>query len=181
MLAAALSPILGAAVPASIESPISNAAVSAKAGETIPDSYIVFLREGISHERFESHQRWAQTKHESRSSRRDDSNLVGIHQGFDLSGLYGYTGTFDNSTLEEIKQSEDVDLIEEDKIVIAYDMMVQSNPPSWGLSRISALSSTGNGCYTYASSAGKGVNVYVLDTGTSFCIPPSPPCCCIPL
>jgi len=162
LLAAALSPILGAAAPVEARSPSV-----AGAGEMIPDSYIVILKEGVSHERFEAHQRWVQSKHESRLGRRDDASLNGVHQGFTLGDLYGYHGTFDNDTLAEIRQSEDVDFVEEDQVVVAYDMMIQHNPPSWGLTRICERRNGGRKDYAYDSSAGEGVNVYVLDTGMS--------------
>ncbi|KAF8423291.1 secreted serine protease [Tirmania nivea] len=162
VLAAALFPILGTAAPAQpVEVP------PPRAGETIPDSYIVLLKEGISQEKFEAHQRWAQQKHESRLGRRDDSYLNGVNKGFVLSGLYGYQGTFDRDTLAEIIQSDEVDYAEEDQVVMAYDMIIQHNPPSWGLPRISKRRNNAREGYAFDSSAGKDVNVYVLDTGVN--------------
>ena len=165
VLAVALFPILGAAAPVEAPSP-SVAGV----GETIPDSYVVLLKDGVSHEKFEAHQRWVQEKHESRLNRRDDSNLNGVHHGFTLGSLYGYYGTFDSDTLAEIKQSEEVDYVEEDQIVVAFDMIIQQNPPSWGLIRISERQNSASEGYVFDSSAGEGVNVYVLDTGMSILI-----------
>jgi len=168
VLAAALFPILGAAAPTQpAEAPSPSVA---SGGETIPNSYVVLLKDGVSHEKFEAHQRWVQHKHASRLSRRDDSNLNGVHKGFTLGGLYGYHGTFDNDTLAEIRQAEEVDYIEEDKIVVAYDMMIQHNPPSWGLTRIGERRNSARNGYAFDSSAGEGVNVYVLDTGMSILI-----------
>lgn len=163
VLAAALFPILGVAAPTQ---PSGDPSVSVPgAGKTIPDSYVVVLKDGISHKNFEAHQNWAQTKHERRLGRRDDTSIQGVHEAFKLGGLYGYHGTFDNDTLSEIRNSDEVDYIEEDKIIVAYDMMVQQHPPSWGLSRISERRSGQRNAYTFSKTAGEGVNVYVLDTG----------------
>ncbi|GAA2070256.1 hypothetical protein GCM10009801_20860 [Streptomyces albiaxialis] len=41
----------------------------------------------------------------------------------------------------------------------------QQNPPNWGLDRIDQKKTRGDGSYTYPAAAGKGVTVYVLDTG----------------
>ncbi|MFG3254835.1 S8 family serine peptidase [Streptomyces sp. NPDC048172] len=41
----------------------------------------------------------------------------------------------------------------------------QKNPPNWGLDRIDQKKPQGDGSYTYPASAGKGVTVYVIDTG----------------
>ncbi|KAF8470862.1 peptidase S8/S53 domain-containing protein [Kalaharituber pfeilii] len=153
VLAVALFPILGI--------------VSGNAGDTIPDNYIIVLKDGITQEKFEEHQHWAQSKFQSRLSHRDDTSLGGIHHGFQFGGLYGYTGSFDNATLEEIRQSEDVDIVEEDKVVVAYDLMIQSNPPSWGLGRLSDRTGRSSNIYLFDRVAGKGVNVYVLDTGVN--------------
>lgn len=137
------------------------------AGQAIPDSYVVVLKEGISPEDFESHQSWAQNMHKTRLGRRDDTTLQGVHQSFTLGNMCGYHGTFDEATLAEIKQSEDVDYVEKDKIVVAYEMVTQNNPPSWGLPRISERRGGERNVYTFDSSAGEGVTVYVLDTGIS--------------
>ena len=163
VLAAVLFPIFGAAAPTQpVDAPSASVA---GAGDTIPDSYVVVLKDGISHEKFEAHQRWAHNKHERRNRRRDDASLRGVHEAFKLGGLYGYHGTFDNDTLAEIRDSDEVDYIEEDKIIVAYDMMLQRNPPSWGLSRISERRYGQRSGYTFSDTAGQGVSVYVLDTG----------------
>lgn len=165
VLAAALFSILGAAAPTQ---PVEASPPSvARAGETIPNFYVVLLKDSVSKEKFEAHQGWVQKQHESRAGRRDDSSLNGILKGFTLGGLYGYHGTFDNDTLAEIRQSDEVDFVEEDRIVVAYEMTIQKNPPSWGLTRISEQRDRASEGYAFDSSAGKGVNVYVLDTGVN--------------
>ncbi|KAI5803340.1 secreted serine protease [Peziza echinospora] len=175
VFAAALFPFgLLAAPVAGLEEPVgmpieddeltATEEMNVTAGETIKDSYVVVLKDGVSRDQFEAHQKWAQEMHQSRLHRRDDIGLTGIQQSWDLNGLYGYTGAFDNSTLHEIKQSEDVDVVEEDKVVVAYEKLKQTNAP-WGLGRLSSKAGHVPSAYTFDDSAGRGVNVYVLDTG----------------
>ena len=172
VLAATLFPALVLAAPTNSDLATASAGLTAKGGDVIPDSYIVVLKDGISHDKFEAHQQWAQALHSKRLVRRDDKNLTGVNQGFHFGGLFGYSGAFDDDTLSQIKTSNEVDYVEEDKIMVAYDLEVQENPPSWGLGRISSKASDyGTRAvaepekYTFDSSAGAGVNVYVLDTG----------------
>lgn len=165
LLAGALLLSVGDSAPAT--SPQVSPFTIPGAGQAIPDSYVVVLRKGISPQDFEAHQSWAQNKHKTRLGRRNDTNINGIHQSFTLGKMCGYHGTFDEATLAEIRQSGDVDYIEEDKVVVAYEMIMQDNPPSWGLPRISERRGEERNTYTFDSSAGEGINVYVLDTGIS--------------
>lgn len=163
LLVGALSLNVGEAAPVT-PSQAPSFSVSG-AGQAIPDSYVVVLKDGISPEDFEAHQTWAQNMHKTRLGRRDDENLNGIHQSFTLGNMCGYHGTFDEATLAQIRQSEEVNYIEEDKVVVAYEMITQEDPPSWGLPRISERKSGERQIYTFDSSAGEGVTVYVIDTG----------------
>ncbi|OCH86831.1 serine proteinase [Obba rivulosa] len=83
--------------------------------------------------------------------------------------LKAYAGTFDESTLEHLRASSDVDEIYEDGITHGYAQ--QLNAP-WGLNRISQRARLANQnaqdmtfVYTYPPSPGRGVDIYVLDTG----------------
>lgn len=153
------------------DAPLANSNITAHAGDVIPDSYVVMLKPGTSREQFEAHQQWAMAKLTSRMQKRSsdpssDHHYGGIQSSFDLDGLYGYTGSFDNSTMDDINHSDEVDLVEPDQVVVAYDTVQQMNPPSWGLSHISSpLDADTTDAYAYDTSAGRGVNVYVLDTG----------------
>ena len=55
-----------------------------------------------------------------------------------------------------------------DKVVQAKEFSgqaTQTNPPSWGQDRVDQASKTLNKKYSYPDSAGKGVTVYVIDSG----------------
>jgi hypothetical protein len=61
-----------------------------------------------------------------------------------------------------------VDYVEPNQYFQIQDAVVQPNPPSWGLSRISHRGrfDSGNNAYIYDSNeSGQGVNTYVVDTG----------------
>ncbi|MET8249645.1 S8 family peptidase [Streptomyces sp. NPDC005202] len=47
---------------------------------------------------------------------------------------------------------------------VAFDR-TQKNPPSWGLDRLDRRTLPLNNCYTWPDSGGRGVTVYVIDTG----------------
>lgn len=168
LLTVAFVPYLVQAAPVDTDRPSATQDFDFSDDEVIPDSYVVVLKDGVTHDQFESHQEWAMAKHTNRMHRRDDTSLTGPHTRYNLGKLYGYAGSFDNSTIEEIRASDDVDYVEEDKLMYAYDFIRQNNPPSWGLGRICSRHTTSadaQGNYVFDSSAGHGVNVYVLDTG----------------
>ncbi|KAF5316468.1 hypothetical protein D9619_006592 [Psilocybe cf. subviscida] len=84
-------------------------------------------------------------------------------------GINGFAGSIDTAVLDALRDSDDVEFIEEDGIM--HTFVTQTNAP-WGLQRISQdakLSSTSVSAltytYTYDSTAGSGVDIYVVDTG----------------
>ncbi|KAF8420583.1 peptidase S8/S53 domain-containing protein [Terfezia claveryi] len=83
---------------------------------------------------------------------------------FNLGKLKGYTGSFDDATIEEIASRPEVAYVEADKIVTTQALVTQSNVPSWGLARISHRN-RGPTTFVYDSSAGAGTFAYVVDTG----------------
>lgn len=54
--------------------------------------------------------------------------------------------------------------VEADRVVTLDAAVTQSSVPSWGLARLSSTT-TGATSYTYDSTAGQGVTVYIVDTG----------------
>ncbi|KAH9485655.1 Alkaline serine protease [Psilocybe cubensis] len=85
--------------------------------------------------------------------------------------LNGFAGNFDDAVLDELRLDEDVEYIAEDGIMHTMATVTQTNAP-WGLQRISQdakLSSTSTTALTYTykydSTAGAGVDIYVVDTG----------------
>lgn len=78
----------------------------------------------------------------------------------------GFSGTFSNDFITKLNSthSDAIDYVEEDHPVYAYD--VQQPRAPWGLARISAHGiESQNSVYKFPTSAGQGVDVYVLDSG----------------
>ncbi|KAF8249123.1 subtilisin-like protein [Wilcoxina mikolae CBS 423.85] len=138
--------------------------VTIQSGSVVADHYIVLLKPETTAEEFQAHQVWATNLHHRRLSRRDDSSLAGIKRKWHFGKMTGYSGSFDNATIEEIKARSDVELVEEDKVVVALGIESQPNAP-WGIARVSQGKTFSDSTYRFDSSAGSGVTVYVIDTG----------------
>ncbi|PPR05984.1 hypothetical protein CVT24_004621 [Panaeolus cyanescens] len=85
---------------------------------------------------------------------------------FDI--INGFSGHFDEETLNKLRAHPDVALVAEDGIM--HTMTTQTNAP-WGLSRLSSSSRLSGSdssltfSYTYDASAGSCADVYIVDTG----------------
>jgi len=77
----------------------------------------------------------------------------------------GFSGDFTPEFLAQVKKTlgKDLEYIEKNGIMTTFAQ--QANPPSWGQRRISTRKLDLNAPFTYHANAGKGINVYVLDTG----------------
>lgn len=84
--------------------PFVNAApvASQPQARAIPNKYIVTLKETAD---VESHLAWAKDIHARSLGRRD---LSGVEKTFNISDFNGYSGSFDDATIEEIKASDAV-------------------------------------------------------------------------
>ncbi|KAM6493468.1 serine protease [Amanita muscaria] len=87
--------------------------------------------------------------------------------------INGFAGHCDDSTLNYLRAHSDVESIAENSIVSITNIEIQTTAP-WGLERISQVGPVQVGSrnsesltysYTYDQSAGKGVDIYVIDTG----------------
>ncbi|KAI9025787.1 serine protease 1 [Phycomyces nitens] len=135
--------------------------------ETIANGYIVVLKDHLDNSQVRAH-----CDHVGRYSKRDlmDDRLdpltaPGIKLTYDLPGLKGYSGQFDDAMLDHIRRSPEVAYVERDTMMYASEL--QRGAP-WGLSRIShrdALTLRTFSKYTYNEDGGKGIKVYVIDTG----------------
>jgi cerevisin len=125
-------------------------------GQVIPGQYIISFRNQARNS-FDSNVRAVESQFIGRSL----ENQV-LHK-FD-SVLNGISAKLDKSTLERVKALPNVEYVEEDGVV--YADAIEENSP-WGLARISQREKLGSAPYTYNydEDAGKGVNIYVLDTG----------------
>jgi len=77
----------------------------------------------------------------------------------------GLAGDFTPQFLAQIKKTlgKDIQYIEKNGIVTAFAQ--QADPPSWGQRRISTRKLDLKSPFIYPNNAGRGINVYVLDTG----------------
>lgn len=97
--------VLGALLPLIAAAPVSQDAAKAQA---ISGKYIVKLKDGIDAAQIESHHQWATDLHTRSISRRADSAAKGIEKTYKISNFNAYAGSFDETTIEEIKNSDDV-------------------------------------------------------------------------
>jgi len=68
--------------------------------------YIVILKDGVTSKGAESHLGWVNDVHKRSFGRRD---LTGVETTYEIGDKFrGYTGQFDEATLEEIKKNPDV-------------------------------------------------------------------------
>lgn len=77
--------------------------VSAEA-DIIPDSYIIVMNDGISAEEFDAHKNWVADIYQQ-NGRIQHS---GLERTFKVSGMQGYSGTFDSQTIDEISKRTSV-------------------------------------------------------------------------
>ncbi|KAI0651894.1 serine protease [Trametes meyenii] len=130
------------------------------AGDKKSQSYIVKLRDGVAKDATID---WLAANH-------GNSSTV-THPEWEASILHGFAGILEDDALNALRASPDVEYIAEDGIFHINTAVTQTNAP-WGLQRISQaakLSSQNTGSltytYTYDSSAGSGVDIYIVDTG----------------
>ncbi|CAE6468229.1 unnamed protein product [Rhizoctonia solani] len=93
---------------------------------------------------------------------------------FDSRVLNGYAIGLTPSAMEvlKVKYAEQIEYVEEDQVVRVTSVVVQKDA-TWGLQRItqeetlpqSSNSTALNYTYSYDSSAGEGVDIYIFDTG----------------
>ncbi|KAK6504946.1 Suppressor of the cold-sensitive snRNP biogenesis mutant brr1-1 [Arthrobotrys musiformis] len=193
VLAVATGPILVVASPVST-SVVSRApllSTLSASDHEIPDSYIIVFKKGVDAESVDAHHSWIQKTHASSLKKRSQvplggkpsssflntvvegaEDLVeGLKHTFDIADSFkGYSGSFDQDTLDLIRSHPDVEYVEKDsRVWINEKPAVESGSP-WGLARISHRDRLNFGNfnkYLYSPDAGEGVNAYVIDTGTN--------------
>nr|CDP27781.1 Putative Peptidase [Podospora anserina S mat+] len=140
-----LLPTLALAAPPVREAPLLTPR-GAAASQLIDGSYIVKLRDGSS-----------------------DAVLQGAVKGLSTQHLYkagrfkGFAAKLSAAKLAAIRRLPEVEFVEQDAVVQAYDFLTQEDVP-WGLARISHRS-PGQTSYVYDESAGEGTCSYIIDTG----------------
>ncbi|TQS34043.1 hypothetical protein Golomagni_05591 [Golovinomyces magnicellulatus] len=159
--------------------------------DTIADSYIIKFKEHVSDSSAESHHGWIKNIHDGDEQERLELRKRGLFDSAeDLFGgmkhtfnigdnFRGYAGHFRESTIEQIRNHPDVEMIERDTIVRALRPVVSETEQCdgetekqapWGLARISHRKTLNFGTfnkYLYSADGGEGVDAYVIDTGTN--------------
>jgi len=130
--------------------------ITRSAGEKNAGSYIVRLKEDVDES---AHLAWL------RPRLTDGDEVTHEYFGF----LHGYAARLSEATLDHLRASPDVESISEDAIGEAHSV---ENKTTWGLARICQReklkqqdASKLTFEYNYDASAGKGVDIYILDSG----------------
>ncbi|KAK5170309.1 proteinase B [Saxophila tyrrhenica] len=160
--------------------------VSAQNAVEIADSYLIKFKDHVTQSLAAAHHDWVDDLHTSNQARKTelkkrsqepflDELYAGLKHTYNIAGsLMGYSGHFDEETIEQIRRHPDIAYIERDQEV--YTMKHNHTEPElekgapWGLARLSSRDSLGFGNfnkYYYAADGGEGVDVYVIDTGTN--------------
>ncbi|KAH7265128.1 peptidase S8/S53 domain-containing protein [Fusarium redolens] len=83
---------------------------------TIPGSYIITLKSAIRPPAVKAHLNWVDGVHKRSLEKRDGDN--GVEKTFETeAGFHGYSGTFDDETVKQIKKSPEVARVEPDRRV----------------------------------------------------------------
>ena len=133
-------------------------------GDLIENQYIVVLREP---------EMSAYANDDDSFSQYVDEHLARAF-GFDFAAtqsrnisklVLGYAAALSEDDIERLRIMSEVDFIEQQQKF--YISEVQSNPPNWGLDRISQRELPLSRSYDYAAQAGQGVDAYIIDTGVN--------------
>ncbi|WYZ45727.1 hypothetical protein EsH8_VIII_001043 [Colletotrichum jinshuiense] len=140
-----------------------GAAAPTARDEPAPDvtgKFIITLKPGISTRDIDSHLSWVDAVHKRSMSRRD---TAGVEKKYKIGKFNGYSGHFDDVTIEELRNNSDVVEIEPEQIYTLEAFTTQTGA-TWGLGSISSRQ-PGSTTYRYDDSAGEGSYAYVVDSG----------------
>lgn len=146
---------------------IANA--NSHSNNTIASNYIVVLKPTTDSANADKHCDKIRKHHAKRALTKRGYTYKGLKDRWnfkDDSHFQGYSIECDDSTLDEILESDEVAYVENDSI--AGIAATQYNA-QWGLSRISHRSRQAEGNYQYlykwGGASGLGSTIYILDTG----------------
>ncbi|KAK3831044.1 MAG: peptidase S8/S53 domain-containing protein [Linnemannia gamsii] len=92
-----------------------------------------------------------------------------VDHEYDFGTWKGYAGQFSPAFLKELESHDEVEYVEEDTMMWAWgyepESQARDEAPSWGLSRIAQRRRDIQKDYSYMSSAGSDVDVYIIDSG----------------
>ncbi|KAF7508456.1 hypothetical protein GJ744_009169 [Endocarpon pusillum] len=185
LLGLSVLPVLASASPVLVDSIHNNAApiLSSSNAKELPNSYIIVFKKHVTDNVAAAHHSWVQDLHLEKQNTRTElrkrdqfpfSDMIfeGFKHTYNIAGGFlGYSGHFDEETIEQVRRHPDVDYIERDSEVHTLtDPATETNAP-WGLARISHRNSLSFGTfnkYIYTENGGEGVDAYVIDTGTNY-------------
>jgi subtilisin family serine protease len=120
----------------------ATASAEGKAGDAIPGSYVVVVKQGNDPKAVATEQ-GAKTKHVYRSA------------------LKGFSAELSDAQVAKLRKSKKVAYVEQDRV---YTASVTQSGATWGIDRIDQRNLPLSGTYTYTRT-GSGVTAYVIDTG----------------
>lgn len=122
---------------------------SSSNAEPIANNYMIVFKSHVTETVAKAHQLWVQDVHEKQTyktelKKRDQISFQeeiyqGLKHRYSMPGLMGYSGHFDEDTIEQVRRHPDVEYIEIDSEVHTMkeaEPDVEKNAP-WGLARIS--------------------------------------------
>ncbi|KAH7026549.1 putative subtilisin-like protease [Microdochium trichocladiopsis] len=127
--------------------------------DVIAGQYIVTLNKDLDDVAVANHFSFAAAIHA-----RSGSGTWGIRKQWRLLNFAGYSGHFDDATVEQIRADPSVFAVEPNRVRHLMAVETQKNAP-WGLASISNSGSANSTSYLYEDAAGEGQFAYIVDTG----------------
>ncbi|KAJ3082498.1 hypothetical protein HDU79_000206 [Rhizoclosmatium sp. JEL0117] len=143
--------------------------VSAKAGTPIDN------QPNVSKATIQAHESWlvnlmATTIANPLQVQNDDTGMgqlvfpdFNIQRRYMMDGFKGYMAKLPAIVAKSLQRLPEVAFVEQDQIVTLLE--TQTNPPSWGLKRITSRELPLPANYNYPDTAGENVDAYIIDTG----------------
>jgi len=129
--------------------------------QIVPGEYIVVFKSGVSSAQIATHIQ--DLVNDFRLSSGTNEMLYGV---FNIGKMHGFSAKLSVDMLARERTNPDIEYIECNGIVtVVQDQCIDQNNVLWNLDRISEILLDLDGHYYYHSSAGQGVNAYVIDTG----------------
>lgn len=127
--------------------------------DVIAGQYIVTLNKDLDDVAIASHYSFASAVHA-----RSTGGTWGIRKQWKLTNFNGYSGHFDEATIEQIRTDPSVFAVEPNRARHLMAVQTQKNAP-WGLTSISSAAKANGTSYSYEDVAGEGQFAYIVDTG----------------
>ncbi|KAF3220055.1 Basic amino-acid permease [Orbilia oligospora] len=161
--------LLGSLLPLISAAPAPQ---SPSTGSSSEKKFIVVLKDTINTNQLKKHTQWAARIHARNLQKRQlnglpvERHISGVEKTFDINRFKAYSGSFDDDTLREIEENNDVAYVEPEQDAYTSEIITQSEA-TWGISELSNQASN-TSTYYYDSSAGEGMYAYIIDSGINF-------------